>query len=318
MQNGAKQIAKAELHCHADGILDAAMLREFAERGMAGHELATALEAVGPISSLDRWVSEYQPVATSFLDPLAERLGLVALAQRERWQRQNVHYAELFVSGILGAIPDGEPLREWFRALALELGADAGVPEVNLLVCISRAKVTRHIEPIVDLAKARLISGVAIAGDELACPVRELQTELRRIREQGVGLEIHVGEVGGPEWVRDALDFGRPDRIGHGVRAFEDAALVERLAKQEIHIEFCPTSNLRLGVVPAIEQLPVRQALALGIPFSINTDDPGVFQCSMTSELELVRQTFSLSTADLELIFRHSMNAAFRSHARAR
>jgi adenosine deaminase len=97
------------------------------------------------------------------------------------------------------------------------------------------------------------------------------------------------------------------------VRAFEDPALVERLAKHQVHLEFCPTSNLRLGVIATIDQLPIRQALAAGIPFSINTDDPGVFQCSMTSELHLVQETFSLSEADLARIFQDSLRAAFHA-----
>ncbi len=306
-------IPKAELHCHCDGILDPSMLRGFAVQGLDVEPIASALDALRPITSLERWISEYQPLAAAFLSPLTERLRLVALAQRARWRLQNVQCAELFVSGILGEIADPHALREWFRTLALDLREPNGIPRVNLVVCLSRTKVARHADRIVDLARAGLISGVAVAGDELACSVREFQEHLHRIREHGIGIEIHVGEAGGPEWVRDTLDFGAPDRIGHGVRAFEDPLLVERLAKQRVHVEFCPTSNLRLGVIATIEQLPIRQALAAGIPFSINTDDPGVFQCSMTSELRLVQETFSLSEADLGRIFQDSMLAAFSS-----
>lgn len=304
-------VAKAELHCHADGIVDAAMLRGFAAQGLDVGSIAAALEALGPVRSAEQWGAAYEPLAAQFLTPLAQRLRLVALAQRERWREQNVHYAELFVSGLLGAIDDLGALREWFRTLAEELRAPGGIPTVSLVVCLSRNKLAGHADRIVELARAGVITGVALAGDELACPIRELQGPLRRIREQGVGIEIHVGEVGDPDWVRDALDFGQPDRIGHGVRAFEDPALVERLARLGSHLEFCPTSNLRLGVIRAIEQLPVRQALAAGIPFSINTDDPGVFQCSMTSELELVRQAFELSDAEQRLIFEQANAAAF-------
>ena len=306
-------IPKAELHCHCDGVLDAHMLRGFAAQGLDVEPIASAFEALRPIMSLERWTAEYQPLAATFLDPLAERLRLVAVAQRARWRLQNVQYAELFVSGILGAIADPGALREWFRALALDLCEPSGIPQVNLVVCLSRTKVARHADRIVDLARAGLITGIAVAGDELACAVRDFQEHLRRIRECGIGIEIHVGEVGGPEWVRDTLDFGQPDRIGHGVRAFEDPFLVERLAKQGVHLEFCPTSNLRLGVIATIDQLPVRQALAAGIPFSINTDDPGVFQCSMISELRLVQETFSLSESDLRRIFQDSLLAAFPS-----
>ena len=308
-------VPKAELHCHCDGILDALMLRSFAVQGFDTEPIASALEALPPITSLERWIAEYQPLAETFL-PITERARLVAVAQRARWRLQNVQYAELFVNGILGEIADSGALREWFHALVLELREPDGIPQVNIVVCVSRMKVARHTDRIIALARAGLITGIAVSGDELVCPVRDFQEHLHKIREHGVGIEIHVGEVGGPEWVRDTLDFGHPDRIGHGVRAFEDPVLVERLAKLGVHLEFCPTSNLRLGVIARIDQLPIRQALAAGIPFSINTDDPGVFQCSMTSELRLVQEAFSLSQADLRRVFENSLLAAFPSHGR--
>jgi adenosine deaminase len=303
---------KVELHCHCDGILDPDMLRRFGALDRDVERVAEALEGVYPVTSLERWAAEYHPLAERFLNPLPERLRLVAIAQQERWRRQNVKYAELFISGVLGAVVEGEPLREWFRSLALDLRSPDNIPQVNLVVCLSRAKVARHAGRIVDLAKAGLIGGIAIAGDEFACSMRDLQDPLEKVRRHDIGIEIHVGETGSPHWIRDTLDYGQPQRIGHGVRAFEDPALVERLAKQQVHVEFCPTSNLRLGVIRTIEQLPIRYALAAGIAFSINTDDPGVFQCSLTSELRLVQRQFSLSEADLERIFNDSLRAAFR------
>ncbi len=121
-------IPKAELHCHCDGILDPPMLRGFAAQGLDVEPIASALEALRPITSLESWIAEYQPLAATFLNPLAERLRLVALAQRSRWRLQNVQYAELFVSGILGAIADPDALREWFRAQFL--GVDASGREI--------------------------------------------------------------------------------------------------------------------------------------------------------------------------------------------
>jgi hypothetical protein len=112
-------IPKAELHCHCEGILDPLMLRTFAAQGLDVEPIASALEALGPMTSLERWSAEYEPIAARFLNPLPDRLRLVALAQRARWRLQNVQYAELFVSGILGALADPGALHQWFRALAL-------------------------------------------------------------------------------------------------------------------------------------------------------------------------------------------------------
>ena len=238
------------------------------------------------------------------------------MAQADRWRRQNVQYAELFVSTILMGIADMGAMIECFRNMRFQLDSMENGPQVNLVVCVGRGshqKLVNQVPRILALSKAGLITGVALAGDEAACSVRELADCFSELHDHGLGVEIHAGEFCGPDSVRDALDFGRPHRLGHGVRAFEDPSLVDRLAKEGTHVEFCPTSNLRLGVIQSIEELPIRQALDAGIPFSINTDDPGVFRCSLTSEVQLVAETFDLTEQDLDRISRDSLRAAFTS-----
>jgi adenosine deaminase len=305
----------AELHCHLDGVVDPTMIRDFAAGDEHSKHLATRLEAVYPVTSLERWNNGYEPVVSEFLSPLPERLRLVARAQRDRWSAQGVEYAELFVSRVLGALPDAEQLCEWFSVLAADLSSTAGT-EVGLVVCLSRPRLSQNVERLVTLARAGVICGVSLAGDEMACSIRDLREPLNRIRETGIGIEIHAGETGDAEWVCDALEHGRPDRIGHGVRAFEDPKLVEQIAKSGVHLEFCPTSNLRLGIIQSVRDLPVQSALAAGVAFSINTDDPGVFECSLTSEFRLVQDEFGLSDVQLDRIFTDTIRAAFRRKRR--
>ncbi|HEY2409226.1 MAG TPA: hypothetical protein VGI10_24645 [Polyangiaceae bacterium] len=120
--NGARasfitRAQKAELHCHLDGILDPAMLRALGSDDPACEEQARRLAGVFPVRSVEQWAGGYHQVATEFLSPLELRLPLVALAQVARWQAQQVRYAELFVSSMLGAISDVGALTDWFRAL---------------------------------------------------------------------------------------------------------------------------------------------------------------------------------------------------------
>lgn len=305
------QLPKVELHCHADGVIDPAMLRAL---GAEFEDVAAALEGVSPVQSFAHWAAAYDPVLARFLDPVAARLPLALLAQAERWRGQNVHYAELFVSRVLGAIPDQGALLDWFRALRARLDAVADGPRINLVMCVgqrNRERLAHQAARILPLARAGLVTGVALAGDESAGRVRDLEDVLANLRAHGLGIEIHAGETAGPESVRDALDHGHPHRLGHAVRAFDDPALVERLARDRIHVEFCPTSNLRLGVIPAIHALPVRAALQAGVEFTINTDDPGPFGCTLTSELEAVTEAFALTDDDFKNIFRWGLRAAF-------
>jgi adenosine deaminase len=149
---------------------------------------------------------------------------------------------------------------------------------------------------------------------------RPLEEEGERVRAgvvgmrcpfAGLGIEIHAGEQAGPESVWDALEHGRPDRLGHGVRAFEDARLVERLCQRGVHLEFCLTSNLCLGVVSALQEHPLGRARALGMSFSISTDDPGPFGCSMESEMKLANETFALAGEDRAQIRKNAWRARF-------
>src|SRR5207247_481664 len=116
----------------------------------------------------------------------------------------------------------------------------------------------------------------------------------------------------------DALEYGFPTRIGHGVAIFEDPRLLGRIQELGIHVEMCPTSNVKTGSVPNIEAHPVRLARDLDLSFSINTDDPGAFECSMNSEYELLEQLFGFQEDDFARVYANSLEARFQPRLRYR
>ena len=87
----------------------------------------------------------------------------------------------------------------------------------------------------------------------------------------------HAGEVAGPGSIRGALDALHADRLRHGFRAVEDAALVDELRDREIVLDVCPISNVRTGAVASIAEHPLRELSAAGVRCSIHTDDPAMF-----------------------------------------
>jgi adenosine deaminase len=131
-----------------------------------------------------------------------------------------------------------------------------------------------------------------------------------------VGIEIHAGEWCGPESVRDALENGFPHRLGHAVSLFDDPRLPDLAGERGIHLELCPTSNVKTGSIARIEDHPVRRALDLGLSFSINTDDPGAFECSVASEYELVSRVFGFTDDDFRRVFDNSLAARFQPSLR--
>jgi adenosine deaminase len=311
---------KAELHCHLDGILDRTMLRDI-RRDDPGfpihpHEFEQAYP-VHDLKSFWNWWRFIDPIEGD-LDNFRPILG----QHIARLKAQNVRYAEVMLAhGELPrdpaeAVDKVRAFREW---VDLQEGGDI---QIEFLIANARncspQDMTQRGEKCLALYKAGLIVGIAMAGPEQGNPIKPYQMTLARLHEAGVGIEIHAGEWCGPESVWDALEHGYPDRIGHGVSLFQDHELVERVRERRIHIEMCPTSNLKTGSVPCIEAHPIRRARDLGLGFSINTDDPGPFECSLASEVELLASAFGFDEDDFQGIYENSLEARFQPELRVR
>jgi adenosine deaminase len=131
----------------------------------------------------------------------------------------------------------------------------------------------------------------------------------------GLRRTVHAGESSGPEGVWDAVNLLGADRIDHGVRAIEDAALVRMLTDRQIPLGICPTSNLVLRVYPSIEQHPIEKLRAAGVRVSVNTDDPALLGASLVGEYALCRQTFGWTDAVTKAVACTSIEASFASAA---
>ena len=120
-------------------------------------------------------------------------------------------------------------------------------------------------------------------------------------RDAGLRLTAHAGETDGPESIRAALEIGA-ERIGHGIRAVDDADLMRRLREEQIPLEVCITSNVKTGAVASLGAHPVRRLFDAGVPITLNTDDPGIFETDLVREFGLAREVFGFSEAELRVI----------------
>jgi aminodeoxyfutalosine deaminase len=132
----------------------------------------------------------------------------------------------------------------------------------------------------------RGIVGVGLGGEEALHPPEKFVDAFALVREQGLGSVPHAGEVVGPASIWGAIDALHARRVRHGIRAVEDPALIEELAAREIVLDVTPLSNLRTGVVKSLEEHPLPELLAAGIPCSLSTDDPEMFDTDLTREYE--------------------------------
>ncbi|KRB58574.1 adenosine deaminase [Rhizobium sp. Root708] len=305
-------LKKVELHCHLEGAappsLTLGQARKYnidiAEHLKDGayvwHDFASFLQCYDKISEVYKTEEDYALLTETYLGELAS-VGTI--------------YSELIVS------PD--------HGKRIGLGADAYIAGVCEGIrraeaangIVARLIVTgeRHFGPdsVVGAAeyaaKARnpLITGFNLAGEERMGRVADYARAFDIARDAGLGLTIHAGEVCGPFSVADALNVVRPSRIGHGVRAIEDEALVRRLAEQGTVLEVCPGSNIALQVFPDFAAHPLRRLKEAGVRVTISSDDPPFFHTSLAREYDLAASAFGFSDSEIDELTRTGLESAF-------
>jgi adenosine deaminase len=304
---------KVELHCHLDGILDPAMARAILQEDPSYPVDPETLARLYPVDCFARF-EQYFTLAAA--EGSLDNFRPVLVRYLERLKAERVVYLEVMIGGSEIPLDPGAAVekvgafRQWLNE------QEAGAIQVEFLACFARMqdaeKIAARSGRYIALREAGLLAGVAVAGPEAGYPVRPHARTLARLRDAGLGIEIHAGEWAGPESVWEAIESGCPDRIGHGVHLFADPALVERIQERGIHLEFCLTSNLKTGSIARLEDHPVRRARDLGLSFSINSDDPGAFDCTPGSESRLLAERFGFTEEDFAAIYRNSLAARFQ------
>lgn len=307
-----EMVAKAELHCHIEGTASPALAREKAalygvdisafmrDGAYIWHDFTSFLAAYDAISMLFRTAEDYADLAERYLTGLA---------------RDGTIYSEFFIS-IDHAVSAGLDPKAYIEGLAEGIrraGSAAGIE------CRMIATGLRHMGPEAVERAARfvaatphpLITGFGMAGDERMYRAADFARAFDIARDAGLGLTVHAGEFAGAASVRDAVEALRPSRIGHGVRAIEDPALVEWLAGEGIVLECCPGSNIALGVYGSFEDHPFMALRNAGVRETLNSDDPPFFHTDLAREYDIGREIFGLDEATLRDITRTAIEAAF-------
>jgi adenosine deaminase/aminodeoxyfutalosine deaminase len=169
-----------------------------------------------------------------------------------------------------------------------------------------------HAMEVARFAVTRASDGTVaygVGGDEARGPAEWFRDVFAFARDSGLHLVCHAGETCGPESIWAALAIGA-ERIGHGITALRDPALLKHLRDSNIPLEVSITSNVATGVVPSLEQHPVRQLYDAGVPIILNTDDPSFFNTSLTREYDIAERVFGLPVDRLaEASFRYAFAA---------
>jgi len=305
---------KVELHLHLEGAAPPAFIRGLAKQ--KNMDLSGIFDERGNYAFTDFWhfLKVYEAATETLKTPMDyHRLTLAVL---EESAASGVVYSETFLSPDFCGGRDVGAWREYLHAIreASDMAErDMGITLRGIITCI------RHFGPDKARETARCaaetagdwIVGFGIAGDEKIGKPADFLYSFDMAREAGLRLTAHAGEWGGPDSVRDAVRDLRVERIGHGVRAIEDLALVDELAETGIVLECCPGSNVALGVYPDFRAHPIAELRRRGVKCTISTDDPPFFHTTMAREYEMLHQAFDWDEAEFASIARTSLDAAF-------
>ncbi len=247
----------------------------------------------------------------------ADACRRVARENVEDAKREGIAYIELRFSPWFMAEPHKLDPADVVAAVVegVAEGAQTTGVQVQLIGILSRTYGTEIAknELAALLTRREKIVALDLAGDEAKFPPHLFIEHFQRGRDAGWHVTIHAGESAGPESVWDAVRLLGAERIGHGVRAMEDAALVDFLLEKRIGIEANLTSNVQTSTVADLASHPLRHMLARGLLASINTDDPGVSAIDLPHEFEVAAPAAGLSPLQIQQARRNALETAFLS-----
>lgn len=291
-----QRLPKAELHRHLDGSLRPDFLcRRFRPSEAPWQTPEEVLEWVRNHreGSLEQYLSLFA-LTTSALQS-RQALYQAVLDVADDWRRENVLYGELRFAPELHtrAGLDEEEVVNTVGDALLEVQR-SGSPRCSLILCALRhGDRWQHLPPLWRLARARgLTVGVDLAGAEAGNPPSRFAGLFQAAQEEGVPITIHAGEAAGVDSMEEALQQGAL-RLGHGIRLVEEWArgedrLTQRLIRERITLELCPSSNLQTGAWKADRPYPFLEFIRRGIRVTLNTDNTLVSTTTLSREWELI------------------------------
>lgn len=307
-------LPKIELHLHHEGAAPPAFIRQLAHEKKVDLSGIFAEDGGYAFRDFAHFLSVYEEACTVLTGP--EEFRRLTWAILEESASHGVVYSETFLSPDFCGGGDLSAWRDYLAAIqdaAEEAEEKLGITLRGVVTCV------RHFGP--EKAKASAfcaaesagdwITGFGMGGNEGVGRQGDYAWSFDCAREAGLRLTTHAGEFGGPDSVRDAVRDLGVERIGHGVRAIEDADLVKELVDRETVLEVCPGSNVVLGLYPDFQAHPISRLRDAGVKVTVSTDDPPFFHTTMTREYDMLSRAFDWGEADFVALNNMALDAAF-------
>jgi adenosine deaminase len=317
---GLRATSKVELHRHLEGAIRLNTIIELSRE--EGLDLpGDTVETLAPFALIREPVESLEVALKSFAIAqnsvrTYDAVRRIAREAVEDFDAENTRLAELRFSpeflcspgrldwdGAMEAIVNGvEEARRAGHDVAVGLIAifsrDYGIESAERTVAFA----LRHREKLV---------GFDVAGSELDFPPRLYADVLRPLVGSGLGLTVHYGESGPPEYPQEAVERLHPTRLGHGLSVARDLAVTRLVAEHEVTLEMCPTSNWLTEGVRTVAEHPIRKLLHAGVRTTLNTDDPGLMGIDLVHEWAVARAEIGFTDEDFRAVTRNALQSSF-------
>jgi len=307
-------LPKAELHLHIEGTFEPELMFEIADRNQIKLKYATIEELKSAYNFNN--LQEFLDIYYSGTNVLIQEQDFYDLtwAYLQKIHEQKVLHTEIFfdpqthtsrgvpletaISGIHKALEDGH--KQLGISYRLVMSFLRHLSEESAFKTLNEALPYRN-----------WIAGVGLDSSEVGNPPHKFERVFEAARNEGFRVMAHAGEEGPPEYVWEALQILKVDRIDHGNRSLEDEKLVEELALRKMPLTVCPLSNLKLKVVKDINKHPLRLMLEKGLMATINSDDPAYFGGYMNENYLEVAEALNLTTEEIATLAKNSFVSSF-------
>lgn len=313
-----EDMPKVELHLHIEGSLEPELMFALAQRNKIDIPFRSVEEVrqAYNFSNLQDFLDIYYQ-GMNVLRTEQDYYDLT-MAYLKKVAEQNVMHVEIFFDP-QGHTDRGVSFDTVIQGITRAL--DDGHKKLNvsshLIMCflrhLSEEAAFKTLEQALPY-KNRII-GVGLDSSEKGHPPSKFQRVFQKAREHGFLIVAHAGEEGPPEYVHEALDLLKVNRIDHGNRSLEDAQLTARLVAEKMALTVCPLSNLKLCVVKDMTQHPLKKMLDLGLKATVNSDDPAYFGGYMNENFKAVADALNLGKNDLLKLTRNTIDASFLNDA---
>jgi adenosine deaminase/aminodeoxyfutalosine deaminase len=299
------QLPKAELHLHLEGSIEPETLVEL-DPALTLDQAREHYRYADFLGFLKAYVWANRKLNTP------RDYALITRRLLDRLEAQNVRYAEINLSVGVMLWREQDPERNF---AAIREAAEGSRVRLRWIFDAVRQWGPEHARQVARLAaahRAEGVTGFGVGGDEARGPIEWFGDVFRYAREQGLHILPHAGETTGPETVRAAVQLGA-ERIGHGIGAAADAALMAELAERDVPLEISISSNVATGAVASLAEHPVRRLFDAGVPLTLNTDDPAMFHTTLNGEYKLAAERFGFTREELTKLAANSFRYALES-----